>query len=302
MERLFTNDVILSWLKYFADNTPVDLARVRIIDITRKNKNLIPTVQSHRSTVVFTDAGDMEIFYRMWDAGLGDCVIWYNEGSDPSGPIKHDKLSDMIDRGINASAGMLIFNPNSRYTYRIGMSNDNFSVGSIQFVAPEVRAVILNKMNVEMHDNIVSISGESIAIEASLIASQGSVLAIEYSPADRATLEENITHFGVRNIMIEDHLDEEVMKKYPVPSMVFMVPSPKMEQELECLAKINPNIYVVVYTLDFRDAANIGKVFEKCGIGDMQAIQVAVSKLKKKNYNFVQEPAPWIFTGRAGGK
>ena len=32
----------------------------------------------------------------------------------------------MIDRGINASAGMLIVNPNARNTAKIGMGNDMF--------------------------------------------------------------------------------------------------------------------------------------------------------------------------------
>ncbi len=46
----------------------------------------------------------------MWNAGLGDCEVWYNEGSEPTGEIKHDKVSDMINRGINESAGMLVVN------------------------------------------------------------------------------------------------------------------------------------------------------------------------------------------------
>jgi len=115
-DHLFTNAHILAWLQYFAENTRVDLEKVKLLDITRKNKNLIPTVESHSSVLVFTEAGHPDIFYRMWDAGLGECDVWYNEGSDPAGPILHSKLKDMINRGINASAGMLILNPNARST------------------------------------------------------------------------------------------------------------------------------------------------------------------------------------------
>ena len=50
-----------------------------MLDITRKNKNLIPTVESHKAVLVFTEAGIDDIFYRMWNAGLGDCDVWYNE-------------------------------------------------------------------------------------------------------------------------------------------------------------------------------------------------------------------------------
>ena len=84
-QEIFTNEVILSWLQYYAKNTTVDLEHVKMIDITKKNKNVIPTVESHRTTMVFSNAGIEDIFYRLWNAGLGECEVWYNEGSEPEG-------------------------------------------------------------------------------------------------------------------------------------------------------------------------------------------------------------------------
>ena len=92
-KQIFTNEVILSWLQYYAKNTTIDLEHVKIIDITKKNKNVIPTVESHKTTMVFTNAGIDDIFYRMWNAGLGDCDVWYNEGSEPSGQIYNKKVT-----------------------------------------------------------------------------------------------------------------------------------------------------------------------------------------------------------------
>ena len=140
--RMFGNSQILAWLQYYSDNTQIDLEKVKILDITRKNKNLIPTVESNDAVLVFTEAGHADIFYRMWSAGLGECDVWYNTGSEPSGPIEHSKLKNMIDRGINASAAMLVLNPNARSTYKIGMHNTSFSRGSIRYVGSEIRAVI----------------------------------------------------------------------------------------------------------------------------------------------------------------
>lgn len=123
-ETLFNNESIISWLQYYAANAPVNLERVKLLDITGKNKSVIPAVESHRQTLVFTEAGDADIFYRMWAAGLGECEVWYNDGSEPTGPIRHDLLKNMIDRGINASAGMLVLNSHARNTYKVGMDND----------------------------------------------------------------------------------------------------------------------------------------------------------------------------------
>ena len=131
-KQIFTNEVILSWLQYYAKNTTIDLEHVKIIDITKKNKNVIPTVESHKTTMVFTNAGIDDIFYRLWNAGLGECEVWYNDGSEPDGPILNSQVKDMINRGINASAGMLIVNPNARNTAKNGNGIQFIKKGSIQ--------------------------------------------------------------------------------------------------------------------------------------------------------------------------
>ena len=296
-QQIFTNDVILSWLQYYAKNTTLDLEHVKIIDITKKNKNVIPTVEAHKTTMVFTNAGIDDIFYRLWNAGLGECDVWYNEGSEPSGEILHQKVKEMIDRGINASAGMLIINPNARNTAKIGLSNEMFERGSIRYVGSEIRAIILNKMMVDSQDDICVVGGASIAIEAALMAPEGTVIAVEYSSQDRATLKDNTAHFDLHNVKIIDHIDAESMKDCPVPSVVFLVASASTDQELTYLTGINPNINVVIYTLDFKVAAGIANTLQNLGLTDIDTIQVSVSKLGSNN-TFKQQPAPWIITAR----
>lgn len=297
--NLFTNAHILAWLQYFSDHSEVDLERVKILDITRKNKNLIPTVESHRSVLVFTEAGHPDIFYRMYNAGLGECTVIYNEGSEPEGPIKESKVYDMLDRGINASAGMLILNPKARSTFKFGMSNQSFAYGSVRYVGSEIRAVILSKMQIDMQKNICVISGESIAVEAANLAAEGTVIAVEYNHRDRKTLEDNVSQFGLNNVTIVDHVDEETMTGLPVPDVTMLVASASMEQEMECLLKLNPNMEFVVYTLDFHVAAGMPALCSSLGIHDVDIIQLSVSKLNSK-HNFDTQPAPWIITGKAG--
>ena len=73
-QTMFTNEVILSWLQYFSQNVDINLAKVKMLDITGKNKNLIPTVMSNRAVLVFIDAGHPDIFYDMWNAELGTVI------------------------------------------------------------------------------------------------------------------------------------------------------------------------------------------------------------------------------------
>lgn len=296
--EMFNNKEVIAWLQYFADNTDVDLEHVKILDITRKNKNIIPTVEAHRSVLVFTEAGHADIFYRMYNAGLGDCTVIYNDGSEPSGPIKKSSVSEMIDRGINASAGMLILNPTARTTFKFGMDNQSFAKGSVHYVGSEIRAVILSKMQMGEGKNACIISGESIAIESAIIDGEASIIAVEYNGNDRRAMEENIEQFGLNNITIIDHVDEESLKGLDVPEVTMLVASASMEQEMSCLLKLNPKMEFIIYTLDFTVAASMTEICKKLGMGDPEIVQLSVSKLTRK-HTFQTEPAPWIISCRA---
>lgn len=297
--NIFNNTHVLAWLQYFSDNTEVDLEHVKILDITKKNKNLIPAVEAHRSVLVFTEAGHPDIFYRMFNAGLGECTVIYNEGSEPKGEIKRSRVADMIDRGINASAGMLILNSNARTTIKFGIDNRELAYGSVKYVGSEIRTIILSKMQINDGKNVCVISGESIAVEAAIIDGEGTVIAVEYNARDRATLEDNVSQFGLNNVTIIDHVDDETMKGLPVPDVTMLVASASMEQEMKCLLKLNPNMEFVIYTLDFVVAASMPKLCKAIGIRDPEIMQVTVSKLTSKN-TYSTQPAPWIISGKAG--
>ncbi|MBR1472432.1 MAG: precorrin-6B methylase [Lachnospiraceae bacterium] len=298
-DQLFSNKHIISWLQYFSENTDIDLEHVKLLDITKKNKNLIPTVEAHRCVLVFTEAGNADIFYKMWDVGLGECEVIYNEGSEPAGPIKRNRVSEMIDRGINASAGMIVLNPNARSTIKFGMDNKKFASGSVKYVGSEIRSVLISKMQVHEGKNLCVISGESIAVEAAMMNGEGTVIAVEYKQADRETMEENVNQFGLRNVTIVDHVGEDTMAELPVPDTTMLVASASLEHELEYLLGINPNMEFVIYTLDFKVAASMRDILSRFGITDVTIIQIAVSKLTSKNV-FENQPAPWIISAKAG--
>ena len=116
---------------------------------------------------------------------------------------------------------------------------------------------------------------------------------------DRRTMEENIEQFGLNNITIIDHVDDESMKELPIPSIAMLVASASMEQEIACLMRLNPHMEFVIYTLDFRCAAALPDLFAKLGIGETEVIQITVSRMNAK-HNFTAEPAPWLITGRGG--
>jgi precorrin-6Y C5,15-methyltransferase (decarboxylating) len=209
--------------------------------------------------------------------------------------MKHDKLSSMINRGINASAAMLILNPNAATNYQIGIENSRFSYGSVHYVCREVRTVIMNQLNPGDRDNICIISGESIAVESAMIASEGSIIAVEYDSRDRDTMEENIAKFGLKNVTVVESLNDGVLDTLPVPDTAFIVASPKIGSEIKSLLAVNPDMDFVIYTLDFEVLASLSALLKENGLVRSEALHIEVSRVNSKGM-IEPFPDPWLIS------
>lgn len=296
---VFTNDRMLAWLKYFSDKTELNVETTKLMDVSVKNKNVIPAVEANRCVLVFADAKYPSLFYDMWNAGLGACDVWLKDGVDPEGETASCKVSDLIDRSIDGPCVMLIVNEQADGAYRIGLQNKRFTKGSVRYVAHEIRAAMVSMLEVRAHDTICIISGESIAVEAAMIASEGTIIAVEYNDGDRASMEENVSKFGLNNVQIIPDMEPETLRTVPVPATAFIVAAANLENEIQALLALNPDMRFMIYTLELNVLAEIPALFEKYQIHDMEVLQITVSKLRK-NGMFETKPVPWIISGSAG--
>lgn len=295
---IFNNDRILSWLKYFSDQVHLNLEKVKILDITVKNKNLIPMIESYKRVLVFADGRRPDLFYDLWEAGLGEMDIWFREGLNPSGGIKCKKIRELIKYKVTGPCAMLILNINAKSTYTTALKNCDFFRGSIRYVGHEIRAVILNMLHIDTQDIICIISGESIAVQASMIASEGTIIAVEYDKNDQHSMQENVDKFDLQNVEIVENTKTETLSNLPIPSLSFIVATDKLESEIENLLQINPHMQFVIYTLELNILSEIPAIFKRHNIRNMEIMQISVSKLNNKNV-FEAQPAPWIISGEA---
>lgn len=293
---IYSNDRILSWLKYFSEKAGLNLERVKIIDTTEKKKNILPSVESNRRVLVFAGPEMQNLFYDMWMAGLGECEVWFKPGLDPEGDVTPTQVRECINLEIVEPTAILIINDNMRTHRRFGLRNDKFSHGSVRYVGSEIRAVIISMLDIDEQESICIISGESIAVETAMIASEGTVIAVEYNKHDRHAMEDNVEKFGLHNVEIIDTCDAETLIHLPIPEQAFIVATDRLEQEIGNLLKVNPKMRFTIYTLEMNVLCAIPAIFEKFGIGNMEVIQIALSKLNSKNI-FETQPAPWIITG-----
>lgn len=220
----------------------------------------------------------------------------YGIGYEPS-EMKHCKVSDLMDDGISGPTVIFIVNENTRESMIFGMKNDNFSMGTVKYVGHEIRSVIMNKLELDVSDVALMVNSESIAIESSMVAYEGVIIADERDAGSYRTMEENVDKFGVHNIEIISDLKEETLKNLPTPRIAFIVATKEhIEDDIISLLAINPNIKLMFYTLELDILSDIKYILEKHGINVTEVMQITVSKTDK-NSIFVAQPSPWIITG-----
>ena len=293
---MYNNKNMLDWLGYFADRMCVSPEKIKLLNICNKDKNVVPTIDTHKRVLIFTDDSHEDLFYELWEKGFGDYEMWYAEGCAPGGEAEHVQIKQVLNQKIKASTVVYIENEKTRESVRYGMKNDMFSSGSVRYVGNEIRAVIMSMLGVDTHDKILALMAESIVIEAAITASEGTIIAVEPDAGSRRSMEENVDKFGVHNVKIIPDMTEESLSKVPVPRLAFIVANHYLESDMERLLKLNPSMQFVIYTLDLSTLANCKLIFDKLGIKNFEATQITVSKTNKEHI-FVTQPSPWLITG-----
>lgn len=293
---IFTNAQMLNWMSYITDKMSVSPEKVKMMNLCGKKKNVIPTIESHKRVLIFTDSSHKDLLYEIWEAGLGDTEVWYAYGIEPSGELKHAVLKELISKEIKEPTVLFILNENTRESYRIGIKNENFSRGSVKYVGNEIRAVIMSMLNVDNQDCICIVSGESIVIEAAIIASEGNIIAVEGDQGSMTAMEENAAKFGVHNVSIVKDLTDGTLDNLPTPRLAFIVADNNLEDHIKELIKKNPKIQFIVYTLELDMLMLTKNLFAKYNVSDSEIIQIGVSKINSKGV-FVAQPQPWLISG-----
>ena len=171
-------------------------------------------------------------------------------------------------------------------------------VGSNDLNPVERAKLVIEADNIIISANFRDDVGHASGISA-MSAGEGAIIAVEYDESDRASMEENVSKFGLNNVLIVPDAKEETLKKLPAPSTAFIVATDNLEREMRALLACNPNIRFMIYTLELNILARMPALFEKYHIGGMEALQISVSKLRK-NGMFETKPVPWIISGTAG--
>ena len=246
----FSSKQMLDWMGYIADMLQISPEKIKLLNTCSKRRNVLATIATHKRVLIFADETNENMLYKLWEAGYGDYEMYYGQGYEP-GEMKHCKVFELMDVNISGPTVIFVVNENTRESMIFGMKNENFSTGSVKYVGHEIRSVIMNKLEMDVRDTVLIASGESIVIEASMVAYEGVVIAVERDKGSLASMEENAAKFGVHNVEIVSDLTEEALKDKPVPRLAFLVAQKDtIEQDIVTLKKINPDMKIIIYTLE----------------------------------------------------
>lgn len=197
---IFKNADMLGWLGYFADRMGVSPEKFKLLNICGRDKNVIPAIDTHKRVIIFADENHEDIFYKLWEAGYGEYDLWIGTGNAPSDDIIETKLSSVINMKITGPTVILVINEKTREAAKIGMKNDMFTSGSVQYVGNEIRAVIMSILAPDAYDTILAVNAESIVIEAAITASEGTIIAVEPDQGSRRSMEGNVEKLSLIHI------------------------------------------------------------------------------------------------------
>lgn len=294
--KLYDSSEMLNWVGHFADLMEVSPEKIKMLNICGKQKNVLPTIETHKRVMIFADESHADLFYELWEGGYGDYDMWIGRGRCGDEEVDTCKVKEFMDKKIEEPLVIFIINENTREASRYGIRNEFFSRGSVNYVGHEIRAVIMNMLSCDVGDTICIVSGESIAIEAAITASEGTIIAVEPDERDMRSMQDNVSKFGVHNIEIIPRVTEENMSKVPTPRLAFIVASKRLEEEIGVLLKVNPKMQFIIYTLELDMVVNIKNIFSKYDIENTETLQIAVSKSDKRSV-MVAQPSPWMISG-----
>ena len=295
---MYNNSEMLDWVGNFADRMGVSPEKIKMLNICGKQKNVLPTIETHKRVMIFADESHPELFYEMWEGDYGDLDMWVGYGLSADNKVENCKVKDFMDKKITEPVVIFVINENTREASRFGIKNEFFTKGSVNYVGHEIRSVIMNMLSCDVGDTICIVSGESIAIEAAIEASEGTIIAVEPDSRDMRAMQDNVSKFGVHNIEIISGVTEDNLASVPTPRLSFIVASKRLEDEIKVLLKVNPKMQFIIYTLELDMVVNIKNIFEKYNINETEVLQISVSKSDKRSI-MVAQPSPWMISGTA---
>jgi precorrin-6Y C5,15-methyltransferase (decarboxylating) len=281
----------ISSLQYFCSRIGAKWNDMAIVSLHgRKDSSLAAVVRANRKTAIFTGGGISPAGVCRYLArnGIHDVIVTVGERlSYPDEKIISGTVDKISSMEFDSLALMMVqweIEPKSfeNWKYKTpGIPDELFIRGDIPMTKEEVRTAALSKLRL-MEDSIIFDIGAgtgSVSVECGLLCRNGRVYSVERNKEAVKLIRENLSRFDLDNVIVIEGSAPEALNNLPAPDRVFIGGTGgHIDTILEWIAKNEKETRVVVNAISPETAYEALKGFEKAGFGDVEIINVAVSK------------------------
>lgn len=187
----------------------------------------------------------------------------------------------------------------------IGLKDEQFIRGDVPMTKEEVRILSVVKMQLEQDSVVFDVGAGtgSVSVELARQCPKGNVYAVEKGIEGQRLIQENISQFHLKNVVVVKGEAPEVLDFLPSPTHAFIGGSNgKLIEIIETIRRKNPKVRFVVNAIcleTLQALCEIGERFPE--YKDMELVQVSISKNRKLGSRHLLQAENPVYIASFGG-
>ncbi len=188
-------------------------------------------------------------------------------------------------------------------TLHLGLAEDNFDHENSVITKPEVRAIVLSKLQLADQHVLwdLGAGSGSIAVEAALFIRTGSIVAVEKDARRVEQIRSNGQRFGVENLKIVQADLPDGLSRLPRPDRIFIGGGGRQIRKIirEAAELLKPRGVLVVNTVLIASLEAANRELGKLGF-DPDVVQVQINRGRAMPWGsrLAAENPVWIISGK----
>lgn len=278
----------LSSVAYFCAKLGISWEDAALRSLHGRQENIIAAVREYQKTLVLAGSAKSvrDLCGKLRDYGYGSLKVFV--GSDLSYDTEQitggtaESLQEYQGSGL---ALIYVENPGAGSELAVhGLPDHEFLRGDVPMTKEEVRSVSLSKLRLKKDSVVYDVGAGtgSVAVEAALRTSDGTVYAIEKKEEAVGLIEKNQKKMKADNLVIIKGEAPEALESLPAPDCVFIGGSAgSLRGILSVIFQKNPEARVVINTITLETLVEAQRCLRELPVTEEETVQIAVSRSKK---------------------
>ena len=290
-------------LTYFCARLHRPWEDVRAVSLHGRNCDFVREVKNN--AVVFSllggDTGAREALQRLVNAGLGHVRAYIGENLGyPEENITAGTAAELAEKEFGSLCVLLVENDGADaepVTY--GLPDDAFDRDKVPMTKEEVRSICVSKLALGRGSVVYDVgSGSgSVSVECALVASRGTVYAIEQKDTAIELTRHNAEKFGLVNLEVVPGTAPEALIPLPPPTHAFIGGSSgNLREIVDLLLEKNPNVRIVATAVTLETVSELTGLMREFETADVAEIQVNKPRAVGRYHLFNAQNPVYIFT------